>query len=202
MSESKKYSTAVTALCVIAMLTIFGVTACNGQTAKQTPDPYGHFRWNGSGYFKTNDYLQAPDKRLFDWSSYTQTWDGKQLTIWGLFALSGVAHGIREAYHAQPNVFEKRNGVAPTSFWGSEAWKRNYQDNNPELPHKKELMGNIGRDVWHTADEFSTWPLVFGVIGTGARNHPLKYRLANGLIGMGARTLFAMLTYNTLRYTR
>lgn len=157
MKDSKKFSHTMVTLCVIAAFMLIGYTACKGQTSwpevatiaetKATPDPYGRFRWNGSGYFKTNDYLQAPDKRLFDWSSYMNTWDGKQAAIWGLLALSGVAHGVLEAYHADQRIFEKRNGVAPTSFWGSEAWKRNYVDNNPDNPHKHELIGNIGRDV-------------------------------------------------------
>jgi hypothetical protein len=166
------------------------------------PDNSQDFAWNNAPYFRSPDYLNSPDKRFFDWSNYVTTWDGKQAAVWGLFALSGVAHGIREAYHADPYIFERRNGVAPTSFWGSDAWKRNYIDNDPDKPHKHEMYGNVGRDVWHTFNQVDLIPLGTACITMGARRHPVKYKVANTIVGIGLRVLFANITYATLRNTR
>lgn len=56
--------------------------------------------------------------------------DWHQYAAWTAIGASGALHGAREAYHAQPNVFE-RYGASKAGFWGSEAWKRNYYHNDP-----------------------------------------------------------------------
>lgn len=155
----------------------------------------GKWRWNNHQYFKSN-----PAKRkALNWEDYNETFDGKQCAIWGIFALSGVAHGMREAYHADPYVFETTWNADKDGFWGSDAWKRNYHGNDPTQGHKHEYLANFGRDIWHTADEFDVFGLSLASIGTGFRKQPFKYRAANWLIGMGVRTLFARITYDTLR---
>lgn len=143
-------------------------------------------RWDNSAYFK--DKAKAP---FLDWSDWSKTWDGKQIASWSLFLLSGVAHGIGEEYHKDTHIFERTYGVDPLSFWGSKAWMRNYYGNNPDNGHRPEWFGNVGRDVWHTANFVDSAPLILGTITITLRQKmPLKYRLANlgaGLIGrMGA----------------
>jgi hypothetical protein len=155
----------------------------------------GKWRWNNHQYFKSN-----PQKRkALNWNDYNETFDVKQCAIWGIFALSGVAHGMREAYHADQYVFETTWNADKDGFWGSDAWKRNYHGNDPTQGHKHEYLANFGRDIWHTADEFDVFGLSLASIGTGFRKQPFKYRAANWLIGMGVRTLFARITYDTLR---
>lgn len=158
--------------------------------------------WNGSAFFNSDEYKNRTDRSFWNWKDYHRTWDGKQLVIWSLYALSGVAHGAREAYHADPEVFEKLYGVHQNHFFGSEAWIRNYHDNQVAKGHKSEAFGNIGRDFWHTADEFDIWPMGAATLSIGMRKHPRKFKLVNMVLGMGARTLFAMVTYNTLRHVR
>lgn len=198
--NNRKLATIISQVCLILIITICALTCAFTQEVK--PDNSPDFAWNNARWFRSYDYIKQPDRKLFDWSNYPVTWDGKQAAVWGLFALSGVAHGIREAYHADPFLFERRNGVEPTSFWGSDAWKRNYVDNDPDKPHKHELYGNVGRDIWHTANMFDFVPLATASITMGARKHPTKYKIANTLIGVGLRTLFSTITYQTLRNTK
>lgn len=183
---------------IILFLTLlqFNLSAQYSQKKDQNFD---RFRWNSSGYFKTDEYKLSPDKKLLDWKNYNSTWDGKQFAIWSVFAISGIAHGMREAYHADPYVFETQWKVLEKSFWGSDAWIRNYNGNDVDLGHKPEWFGNIGRDFWHTADEVDVWGLSLACTLNGMRNQPKKYRWANLLAGMGIRTVCAFVTYNTLR---
>lgn len=160
-------------------------------------EPKSHgltLKWNNAASFK-----DQPKPKFFNWKTYPKTLDGKQLSTWGVFVASGMMHGAREAYHAQPTVFETRFDVGSESFWGSEAWKRNYVDNDPDKAHKHEYFGNVGRDVWHTFGFASNALLFSGTFIIGARKQPIKYRVANALLGWGARSLAASLTYNALR---
>lgn len=205
--KPKQYSTIITQSCLIAAIIITLAQCTFGQIERypvgldEVPEtgPANHdegkFRWNNHDYFK----VHAEKRKALDWSDYNDSWDGKQFSIWGIFALSGIAHGMREAYHADPYIFEDSWNANPDGFWGSDAWKRNYHNNDPKQGHKAEYFANFGRDVWHTADEVDVFGLSLSSIGTGMRKQPWKYRLANFAIGMGIRTLFARVTYETLR---
>lgn len=181
-----------------SIIAFFLVCMCEcafGQTAftkKQKPGRL--IEWNSAEFFKAQ--LKA---RAFNWQTYPESVDGKTLLTWGLFAAAGVLHGAREAYHADPYVFERVYGVHSESFWGSDAWKRNYHGNDQAQPHKHEIFGNVGRDVWHTFGFAYTGLMFSGTFAIGVRKQPVKYRIANALIGFGARSLFASLTYNSLR---
>jgi len=216
----KRFSEAVCAACwILAIVVVFAecATAQNDSTVSSlaewmgrdiTPQQLGpHYtvtmrpqkqvriiKWNNAGFFK-----DKPKERFFDWRSYPETWDGKQFSLWGLSALSGAFWGARESYHANPYIFEEIYGVGSESFWGSDAWRRNYIDNDPEQPHKHEYLGNVGRDIWHTFGFGSNVLLFSGTFAIGARKQPIKYRVFNGLVGIGVRSLFASLTYNSLR---
>lgn len=190
-----QFSTQVTAFCIVALL-VMGLAHCaTAQTVEHRKAQRGSIvKWNQAAYFDT-----APKLKPFDWSGYGETWDGKQFTIWAMYAGAGVAFGMREAYHADPYVFERKWGVGSESFFGSDAWKRNYVDNNPDLPHKHEYFGNVGRDVWHTFGFASNAVLLSGSFAIGARKQPWKYKGANFVIALATRSLFASLTYNAFR---
>ena len=145
-------------------------------------------------------FAAKPCKGLLDWSNYAESLDGKQFTLWSMFAASGVLHGMREAYHADPFCFERHYGVSPTSWAGSDAWKRNYYANNPDNGHKPEWLGNVGNDFWHTAGFLNKGFLVGGTFGIGARKKvPIKYRLFNFGLALGLQSLMASLTYKHYR---
>lgn len=154
-----------------------------------------HLRWDNTRVFES-----ATPEKFMDWSLVKYSWDGRTISAWLLSMGTGLAHGMREAYHADPYVFEKRWGVTSESFWGSDAWKRNYINNDPDLPHKHELFGNVGRDIWHTSGFVSKTGLISASFAIGSRGGiPRKYRVANWLIGFGIHSLFATITYKTLR---
>jgi len=185
--KNYNYSNTIAQGCLIAFLLIVLAQCAFGQKTG--------FQWNNAKLFQAQ-----PKEKFLNWSSWTETWDGKQISMWAAYAISGIAHGSREAYHAEPTVFESRFGAGQTSFWGSKAWVRNYIDNNPENPHKKELIGNFGRDFWHTANIVDFVPTVTVSVIIGARKIPIKYRVANALAGVAVRTVFSFITYNSLRY--
>lgn len=178
----KKFANTIAQGCLIAAFVIIALQCAFGQ-------------WNNAAFFDGK-----PKAKALDWSDWCETWDYKQMTVWASFAVSGICAGAREAYHADPYVFERRFGAGETSFWGSDAWKRNYFEHNPEKPHKHQFFGNVGRDVWHTTHFVDTWCLAGGTFVIGGRKHPLKYRIANLALGMGVRWLFQNVTYESLRF--
>jgi glutathione S-transferase len=66
-----------------------------------------------------------------------------------LALLAGSLHGGREAFHADPYIFEKRFGVADISFFGSLSWLRKY----PVFDHtrKEREFYTAFSDFWHVA---------------------------------------------------
>lgn len=113
--------------------------------------------------------------------------------------MAGIMQGCREAYHADPAVFERKFGAAPLSWWGSEQWKRNYQDNDPEKPHKTEIFGNVGRDMWHTFNAGRATLAIGATFVIGVQKKPVKQRVIEVLIGAGLQALTGNITYNILR---
>lgn len=210
--NKKDFQSGIAQLCLISAIVICVATCAFSQprtgsvvnpgifaTVPETaPKKVGKWHWNNAYYFKSPQYLAKPRKAL-DWSDFTETWDGKQVSFFCLYAISGIAHGAGEAYHADPYVFETRWNVDSKSFWGSDAWERNYFGNNPDNPHRSEALGNVGRDIWHTAnfvDYTAGFSATFAISG---RKHPVKYRVANALFGCMIRSLFASVTYTALR---
>lgn len=136
-------------------------------------------------------------------AQYKVTW--KKVATWGLSAGAGTIWGMREAYHADPTVFERHWGVDKYSFWGSHAWERNYKDNrylSPEgIPnrHKTEVFGNFGRDFWHTSGYTAGALTLTFSFTIGGSNQPLKYKILDATIGTACFVLPSSLVYKQLR---
>jgi len=191
----KQFSEAVCAACIILFFAVVFAECATAQTVTMHPQKQGRIiKWNNASFFK-----DKPKERFFDWRQYPETWDAKQFSLWGLSALSGAMWGAREAYHANPYIFEEIYGVHSESFWGSDAWKRNYVGNDPEQPHKHEYLGNVGRDVWHTFGFSSNVLLFSGTFAIGARKQPIKYRVFNAGVSLAIRTAASFAFYNSLR---
>lgn len=143
--------------------------------------------------------LQAPEKPLkwYDFKTYRFKGQGKR-AVWIGYAAAGILHGGREAYHAEPTVFEKRFGVSSTSWFGSEQWRRNYEDLDPSKKHKPNAF-NTFRDYYHFSSTTHTAILVSGAVLIGTSKQPVKYKVADTLIAIGLRSATASLTYNMLR---
>jgi len=116
-----------------------------------------------------------------------------------MYAAAGILHGSREAYHAEPTVFERRFNAAPLSFFGSEQWKRQYYNRDPETRAHKPNAFNGFRDYWHFSGASTKAIWIGGAFTLGMSKQPMKYRLIDLLIGAVITSGSASLTYNILR---
>jgi len=140
----------------------------------------------------------VPKLKWYDFSTYRFKGDGKR-AVWVGYALAGILHGGREAYHAESTVFEKRFNAAPLSFWGSGQWKRQYFNRDPEnQAHKPEIWNSV-RDYWHFSHTASSTLWVSGAFVLGYSKQPLKYRLLDAAIAGIITSAFASTTYELLR---
>lgn len=134
----------------------------------------------------------------YDFSTYRFKGEGKR-AVWIAYAVAGILHGGREAYHAEPTVFEKRFNAAPLSFFGSEQWKRQYYNRDPEnMPHKPNAWNGL-RDYWHFSGATTKYILIGGAFTIGASKQPVKYRIIDTLIAFAGFSASASLTYTLLR---
>lgn len=78
----------------------------------------------------------------------------KQLGL-ALVVLGSAADGLVEGYEFDARKsFERKWGVAPSSFFGSESWRKVYRNGNPELGFKSPLHRWYGAvDFYHFADD-------------------------------------------------
>ena len=142
--------------------------------------------------------LSSPEKmKWYDFKTYKFKWQGKR-AVWIRYVAAAILHGGREAYQADRTIFEKRFGVSETSFFGSKQWVRQYQDSNPELPHKNNLFNGF-RDYWHFSGATTKYLLIGGAFTIGHSKQPLKYKILDTLIGFAGFSATASLTYNLLR---
>ena len=163
-----------------------------------------------AGYFGIDDTtpeLTKEDKQAlrlysplkwYDFSTYKFKGGGKR-AVWIGYAVAGILHGGREAYHAQPNVFEKAFNAAPLSFWGSEQWKRQYYNRDPETQAHKPNALNGFRDYWHFSGASTKYILIGGAFTIGASEQPTKYKIIDTLIAFAGFSATASLTYTLLR---
>jgi len=191
-----------TLLCIIAFIWV--CLSLNAQTKiNQTPNPCsGCWGINSIPELSDSDRvalrLYQPEKlKWYSFKTYKFKGNKKQW-VWGGYLIAGILHGGREAYHAEPNVFEKRFGVSKTSWFGSEQWRRNYVDLDPAKKHKPNVF-NTFRDYYHFSSTAHTTILVSGAVIIGTSKQPVKYKVLDTLIAIGIRSAAASLTYNLLR---
>ena len=182
---------------ILISLVVFFATTSNAQCT-------GCWGQNDTAVLKQN--LSTEDKQAlrlysklqwYDFSTYKFKGEGKR-AVWIAYAAAGILHGGREAYHAEPTVFEKRFGVAPQSFFGSEQWKRNYFNRDPESGHKPNLFNPV-RDYYHFSGATTKAVWIGGAFVIGTSEQPIKYKLVDLLIGTLITSGTASLTYNILR---
>lgn len=127
-----------------------------------------------------------------------------KVSAWLGYATAGVWWGMREAYHADNHVFETKFGVGPYSFWGSEAWQRQYEGNRYETAdgklndHKAE-WGNTFRDVHHFSGQNHNLLVIGCTFGIGIGKQKWRHKLLDVAIGLAIRSTASWATYNYLR---
>ena len=142
-------------------------------------------------------FPSAQPLNWYDFSTYRLKGGGKR-AVWIAYAAAGILHGGREAYHAEPGVFEKRFNVAPLSFFGSQQWRRQYFNRDPGMPHKPNIWNPV-RDYYHFAGAATKGIWIGGAFAIGATEQPVKYRVIDLLIGAAITSVTASATYNLLR---
>ena len=143
-------------------------------------------------------YPSTQPLKWHDFSTYKFKDERKQW-VWGAYLVAGILHGGREAYHAESTVFEKRFNAAPHSFFGSEQWKRQYYNRDPETQAHKPNALNGFRDYWHFSGASTKYILIGGAFTIGASEQPTKYKIIDTLIAFAGFSATASLTYTLLR---
>ena len=124
---------------------------------------------------------------------------------WGTMAIAGSLHGAREAFHADPTVFERKWHSGPYSFFGSHQWERNYETNRYRSPdgtineHKSEVFGNFGRDYWHTSDKLILVGTGYFCISRAGSKQSWKHKALDLIIGSTVLSVSSWLTYKYFR---
>lgn len=186
--KSKQFSTVVSASCLIAFMFMCAVVKCTGQNSVIQTSRITELK------------ADPAQSKVQTWKQeYKSSLTRRTYLTWGMFATAGIMWGAREAYHAEPTVFERRFNAGKTSWWGSEQWKRNYWGNNPDNGHKPEYFGNVGRDMWHTFGAGSKLLIMGGTVTIGTGKAPRWTKIVNGLAGVTIQSIAASITYNALR---
>lgn len=93
----------------------------------------------------------------------------------GVTCAGGLVDGILAGYEFDGRTsFERKWGVSPTSFWGSESWKRAYKNNDPSMGFKNNYVKWRGaNDFYHVADDMRKMQYLAGgiIIGIGPKTN-------------------------------
>lgn len=82
-------------------------------------------------------------------------WNTQKTIGLGLLILASLADGVCEAMEFDNRMnFEWKYGVSPTSFAGSESWRRAYKNYDPAQGHKNLWTKHMGAfDLYHALDD-------------------------------------------------
>jgi hypothetical protein len=136
-------------------------------------------------------------QKWYDFSTYKFKGEGKR-AVWISYAVAGILHGGREAYHAEPTVLQNIFGGPDDSWIGPMQWKRQYYKGDPELPHKPNLFNPV-RDYYHFSGAATKTVWIGGAFTIGMSKQPMKYKLLDLMIGALITSGTASLTYNIIR---
>ena len=121
-----------------------------------------------------------------------------------LCAVGGILQGGREAFHADPKVFD-RLGAKEYGFFGSQQWQRKYEGNRylnetgSVNRMKSQILGNFGRDYWHTSKYAVPVLYCSGVFLIADDKTKFKKKVLNLLVCGAVSSVCANLTYKGLR---
>jgi len=115
-----------------------------------------------------------------------------------LALFAGSLHGGREAFHADPHIFEKRFGVKDISFFGSLSWLRKYP--GFDQTRKEREFYTAFRDFWHMAGWMGKWWLIASAMLAGSLSDNTGHLILGGLgivvvSAFGSRTAYTWLRY-------
>lgn len=149
MSNSKKFSTQVTAGCIIIFCIIVAAIKCKAQTSPTFETGVNTILIESDPILSFTSpvlVVEKPDKTnkwyyVGDYKPFT----GARITRLSIAVLQSFFDGCEEARHKDPFVFEKTLGAGPVSFWGHRQDELQYDKNGK---HKSEFF-NAFRDLHH-----------------------------------------------------
>lgn len=138
---------------------------------------------------------RSPLGKLFEGYEVT----GTKLVGWGLAGLGGIAWGLHEAKYADPRIFEKRFGISPYAWGGSQDWQRKYPGGRYEPGEKPDWFRdktNVFRESKKTTAFLGRYlPVSAGICITLDRHRNWKDYVIGALVYSSS----AALTYNYFR---
>lgn len=127
----------------------------------------------------------------------------KDFAGYSCFVLAGIANGGREAYHAEPTIFENRFGAGKTSWFGSESWRRKYKGLEPANGEAYWLSTSLfvaPSDYFHSMGTVRNAGILSGSFIMLWNRKESKWKQAAKFgIGVLAYGVSSSLTYNFLR---
>lgn len=137
---------------------------------------------------------QTTPLKWHDFKTY-KPFTPKKIVCHSLALVAGVAHGVGEAFHAEPTIFETRWGVSDRSFWGSEQWARQYY---PSGKHRPDAW-NFTRDAHHMQNAVKK-PIWIGCsFALALGRQPPKYKILDLIISTAISTAATATTYAIVR---
>ena len=123
-----------------------------------------------------NAMLDIPDPGKGLFSGYE--WNTKKTVGLGILILASLADGIVEGYEFDGRKsFERKYGVKPISYAGSESWRLAYKNNNVAQGHKNTWTKFAGAsDLYHHLDDLRKFGYISGgiFITLGAKKGKFK----------------------------
>ena len=121
-------------------------------------------------------FLSAQKPKL--WENVNYEWNNKKTIGITTLILASLADGIVEGYEFDGRKsFERKYGVKPISYAGSESWRLAYKNNDVAQGHKNQWTRFAGAsDLYHHLDDFRKFGYISAgiCIGIGAKKGKFK----------------------------
>lgn len=149
--NSKKFSTAVTAGCIIIFFLIVVAIKCGAQEHTFGGEALQIGKHCDPGFYTVPGRLTITEPKQDKWYSLRtyKPFTAGRITRLSVAVVQSFFDGCEEARHKDPYVFERTFGSGPVSFWGHRQDEIQY---DAQGKHKPDLL-NAVRDLHHF-DEF------------------------------------------------
>lgn len=122
-------------------------------------------------------FTVAANAQIFKIGSYKVT--SAKLAGWSVNVIGGAADGIFQGYGFENRTsFERKYGVDPYGFWGSQSWRNVYKGGEPANGFKSPIHRWMGAvDAYHMFDDMHKWCYMSGsvVLGIGGAKSNTKW---------------------------
>lgn len=130
----------------------------------------------------------------------------KDFAGYAILATAGAANGMRDAYVAEPSIFQSRFGASKNGWFGSESWRNKYKNGNPDDGEK--FLGSTSilaptTDFYHFSGAMRTTGLIAGTtLITIGEKKPFWHYVLKVTAGGVVYGLSSHVSYNMLRFKK